>query len=51
MLEMIIKLILMIMSLSSLETEEGFDPLNSLSAGYGSIDSPNLDCGMLITYA
>ena len=43
MLEMIIKLILMIMSLSSLETEEGFDPLNSLSAGYGSIDSPNLD--------
>jgi hypothetical protein len=33
----------MIMSLSSLETEEGFDPLNSLSAGYGSIDSPNLD--------
>lgn len=43
MLEMIIKLILMIMSLSSLEIEEGFDPLNSLSAGYGSIDSPNLD--------
>ena len=50
MLEMIIKLILMIMSLSSLEIEEGFDPLNSLSAGYGSIDSPNLDAKSLSAF-
>ena len=50
MLGMIIKLIILIMSLSDLEIEEGFDPLNSLSAGYGSIDSPNLDAKSLSAF-